>query len=104
MLKKRLPLAHSTLTGYYVDVPSYRMLPDTWLPITPGLIYKDGAFAGAAPAAVLALSPSVVCELPAETPLDDLGKIDQRPLQKMYATHPRFGKPDYVPPVATDPT
>lgn len=46
------------------DLPSYQEVPGSYLPITPALIHAGGVLFGAAAAAVLALNPSVLVDVP----------------------------------------
>lgn len=99
---KRAPLKHSPTLGWYVDLPSYTMQDGTFAPITQGKITKSGIAPNVDPNLVLQLQPSVLVEIPENTPFSDDGQIDQVSLCHMYRNHPYFGTKHYTPPQLAD--
>lgn len=99
---KRAPVAYSPQLGFYVNLPTYTMIPGTWRPITPGKIHKDGADPKAKPDEVLQLQASVLVELPDYTPLDETGQIDKVAICQMYNTHPYYGKTQFKAPALVE--
>jgi len=97
-MRKRLPLSHDADRSWHVDLPTYSMIPGTCLPITLGLIDKNGILALADTAAALALNPSVECDIPDDTPMTDPATIDAAKMRERYREHPRFKRPDWTPP------
>ncbi len=100
-MRKRAPITTLINGAWGVDLPSYTMIPGSWRPVTPKLIYDDGIYPNAEPAAVLAQHPTVEIEIPDNTPLDDDGQIDADKIRKMYAEHPRFSSRKWTPPKLT---
>ena len=96
---KRVCLSYDTARkGWRVNLPTFSMLPGSFLPVTDGLIDADGPLASADPKAVLAVNCSVLVEIPDDTPVDQAGDFDAGGIRDMYAGHPRFGVDDYTPP------
>lgn len=97
-MRKRFPVAHSPARGYHVALPTYLMIDGSWLPITPTLIHRDGPLPAAAVAAVLALDPTVLVEIPNDY-IDPLtGEIDVPRIRETYRRNPHYDRPDWTPP------
>lgn len=106
---KRVAISYDNQAAqWYVDLPTYGMVNNTFAPVTPGLIDASGirTFDDAGkpvdPARVLALNPTVDVKLPDNWPLDSSGQINAKAFRAMYAGS-RFGDDSYVPPVLLAP-
>jgi len=77
--------------GYFVDLPTYVMLPGTHQPIG-ALIHADGVFPTANPAAVMALQPSVMVAVPDADTHPLTGKPSMALIRSRYSNHTRFGQ------------
>lgn len=103
---KRCQLSWNARQGFHVDLPQYAMVPGTHAPVTPDLISADGV--QAAPEGVglqdwadkvLALSPSVLCEIDDRYGNEALTDIDIDRLRELHDGHPKWGDDDYSPKV-----
>lgn len=93
---KRAPLVYSPTKGWYVNLPTYVMLPNTFGPITKDKIHRDGIHPGTDPQDVLKLQPSVLVKIPDDTPMQEDGQIDQVGICHMYRDHPYYGTEHYI--------
>lgn len=99
---KRVPIVFSPDRGYHVDLPTYFMIANTWLPIARGLIHRDGAEPNAEPADVLALKPTVIVSAPVEDCMTDDGQVCPIKIAEKYRGNPRYDHSDYRPPQLMD--
>ena len=90
-MRKRFLLSYLKVRGWFVDLPEYSMVNDSFEPVTPGLITADGVAVGADPDQVLALGASVLCDVPDSFPVSADGALDLRKLAVRYRSHERFG-------------
>ena len=77
---------------------------DTALPITPGLLHRDGAHPDADPAAVLALPATVEVEIPDDHVDAKTGQIDKQLLRVRYKGSTKWDTPAPLVPILIDPT
>lgn len=107
-MRKKLVLSYEAITNrFFINLPTYTMIPGTFGPVTTSLIFADGIHSGANVAAVLALNPYVECDFPDEyvTPSGDLSAsriaamYEIRDDENMFIKeHPKFHK-SFVPPI-----
>lgn len=95
-MKIRLPIAHDPALGFFVDLPTYSMVPGTFAPVIPGVIEPDGVLAGVDPAEVLALGVSVECEVPDEDCDCEAGAPCPQRLAGRYLLKPGYQVPEAV--------
>lgn len=97
-MRRRAPLHLEPDGTWSVDLPTFRMVPGSFQPVTAGLIDADGPLSGADSAQVQALNPTVEIELPDHTPLNPGGQIAAGRMRNIYREHARFGHSSWVPP------
>lgn len=97
-MRRRLRLSYSTARGFYVDMPTYAMVPGTFLPVVAGVIDKDGPASGGDPTAIMGHNPSVEVILPDDVLLTVGGMIDAASIRHRYSSHHRFGLAAWNPP------
>lgn len=89
---------------YFVNLPAYSMVNGSFDPVVIGLIHADGIDPKADPAAIMALNPTVLCEVPASDLHPLTGKPSATIIGLRYREHAVFGDAKtYVPPVDLDP-
>lgn len=95
---KRVALDFSSTRGYHVRLPTYTMMPGTFLPIIKGVIHADGAYPNAEPKDVLAVTPTVIVSIPDAYTLDSDGQLDKLAIIRTHEGHAIYGRYDYAPP------
>lgn len=98
MMLKRLALSYSDTLGFHVDMPSYSLVPGSYLPLVADIIGPHGPLSGQDAALIKSHAPSVVVALPDHTPTDLLGHIDGAAIRRRYSAHSHFGSDSWSPP------
>jgi hypothetical protein len=70
-------------TAWLVKLPHYRMVPDSFEPVTKELIHENGVFPKADPMEVLKLNPTVEVMIP-DRIADNEGNLHLRKIRKLY--------------------
>jgi len=83
MVRLRVKVAFDGRT-WFVNLPHYQMVPDTWRPVTDKKIHKNGVYPDAKPDEVLKLGPTVEVEVPDEH-VDGAGRLDKEKIRAIYA-------------------
>lgn len=92
-MRKRVKLKYDAVRGYYVDLPTKRIIDGSFQPVTANLLHADGAYPNAAPAAVLALNPTVEVYLPDDDcRCDGAGVPVDIDVKKIHARYPEWAK------------
>jgi len=94
----RVKLTHTVNRGWHVDVPTYSMIADSFLPIIPGKIDKNGPLATTNPADPALNAMTVQVECPDNYAHPITGKIDNPRIRAIYQGNPKWDRPDYIPP------
>lgn len=97
-MRKRFYLQHDEIRGFYVDLPTYKVVNGTHDPIVKGKVHKDGVDPSMSVADALRLKPSVLVDLPDSIELDTKGEIDATKLRRRYPSHCQHGDKTYKPP------
>lgn len=98
MMRKRFHLMVDANGSLRVDMPTYAMVPGTFLPIVAGVTHADGVAPGQAETAVATHAVSVLVEIPGDTPLMPQGMVDAATMRRRYREHHRFGSDTWTPP------
>src|SRR6266702_118260 len=98
---KRAPIAKLPTGAWGVDLPTYQMLPESFLPVTPGKISPNGLVANFSDADLALLAPTVLVEIPDNWPIDDTAHLHTEKRRALYKQHPRFGSRNWRPPLLT---
>lgn len=101
LMRSRVSMSYSPNQGWYVDLPTYIMIPGTVLPITPGMIDADGVIPSADPVAVRALGPTVMVHHPHEYTDPRDGRIRADKIRSMYSNHPDWGRRSRIPSIGS---
>jgi|SRR5712664_2248053 len=86
--KLRVKLAFDG-SAWHVALPHYRMVQDSFEPVTDNMIGENGVFPDADPAKVLALKPTVEVMVP-DRICDDKGKLHLAKIRKLYEGQDKF--------------
>jgi hypothetical protein len=98
-MRKRAPLHYDKTTGAWtVDLPTFAMIPGTFLPIIKDKIDANGILLAFTEEDQARYHPTVEVEIPDHWPKNDTGELDHKKLRAMYTEHPRFGSKGWTPP------
>jgi len=97
-MRARVRLQHSADAGWHIDLPTYTMIPDSFLPLIPGKIHKNGVTATTNPADPALNAMTVEVECPDNYAHPVTGKIDNPRIRAIYNGNPKWDRPDYIPP------
>lgn len=98
---RRAALSFHPIRGFYVDLPTYVMVPASWQPVTPGVMHADGVIPGVLGPAAMMIMPTVQVQLPDDFP----GTADPATIiahiRHKYRGHPHFDTDAWTPPNLT---
>ena len=95
---KRVRISWNPLRGFFVPLPHFTMVPDSFEPILKDRIHANGICPGVAPADVLRHGVTCVVWLPDEHYNEDAQQIDTDKLRKIYRGNDLYDTRDYEPP------
>lgn len=95
---KRFHLDNNETVGWHVDLPTYRMVAGSFLPLVTDVIGPHGIAHGNANDILSKHTPSVMVELPEDTPVLATGDLDVDGLRRRYRGHGRYGQTSWMPP------
>jgi len=83
--------------GYHVHLPTYVMVPGSWLPVVQGRIDKDGVRLFDDDKKPVVLTPAETAQLTCEVLVpdefcDDKGQLDQAKIRSKYKGQPRWDR------------
>lgn len=97
-MRSRIRITWSQQLGWHIDLPTYVLVPGSFLPLIAGLIHADGVDPSADPQDPQLASLSAECEHPDNYAAGAGSEIDARLIGKIYRGHPRFGSPRWTAP------
>ncbi len=98
-MRRRAPITFTKELGWHVDLPTYIIVPESFLPITKNKIHADSIDPDFTGDDLARLKPTVEIEIPDDWPIKADGQLDAEKMRAMYRDHPRFRLKSYVPPV-----
>lgn len=87
-MRKRVPIRWNATLGYHVDLPTYTMVPKSWLGMKHGNVTVDGVNAKAKNHAELAPLLTVEVDIPDEYCNPDTGAIEAARIRKHHRGNP----------------
>jgi len=87
--------------AYHVHLPTYAMVPGSWLPLIPGKIDKDGVLSTQPDGKPVVLSPAELAQLTCEVLVpddecNDQGQPDKAKIRQKYKGQPRWDRDDVL--------
>jgi len=87
--------------AYHVHLPTYMMVPGSWLPIIPGRVDKDGVLSMQPDGKPVVLTPAehaqITCEVDVpEDIVDAQGRLDKAKIRAKYKGQPRWDRQDVL--------
>lgn len=89
-MRKRVRLHFTQDRGWHVDLPTFRIIDGSFLPVTKDIITSDGIPPKANPNDVAGLLPTVEVDIPDEYIADDGSGIDFAKIRAIHKGHPRW--------------
>jgi hypothetical protein len=104
-MRKRATLSWAPQTGWYVNLPHYAMIPDSFQPLIKDTIHANGVYPNVVPMDALVHNPTVLIDIPDDHVDPDTGQVDTERLRKIYAGTVKWDAPHFdAPELTTDDT
>jgi hypothetical protein len=78
--------------AWRVDLPSYQMVPGSWLPVIPGVTFADGVLPGVDPDLPALAALTCMVDFPDDIANPQTGRPDHAKIRALYRGQPRWDK------------
>ena len=83
--------------SWRVDLPEYRMIPDSFLPVIRDVTTPNGVLPDVDPATPALLGLTCLVEIPNRIMNPKTGRVDRAKMAHLYRNHKKWGNRNYRP-------